>query len=88
FVQDLADAVHVDWSTKEDDDGHRHLILTSPQSEDNNDEEEEGTLALFRVMKNYDKATVVDITADDAKQHYADLYKQKYQGWKTKYYLQ
>ncbi|CRK29095.1 hypothetical protein BN1708_015451, partial [Verticillium longisporum] len=88
FVQDLADAVHVDWSTKEDDDGHRHLILTSPQSEDNNDEEEEGTLALFRVMKNYDKTTVVDITADDAKQHYADLYKQKYQGWKTKYYLQ
>ncbi|KAM0335757.1 hypothetical protein ACHAQA_000807 [Verticillium albo-atrum] len=88
FVQDLADSVHVDWSTKEDGDGHRHLILTSPQQGDTNDEEEEGTLALFRVMKNYDKATVVDVTSDDAKQHYADLYKQKYQGWKTKYYLQ
>lgn len=89
FVQDLADAVHVEWSTKEDDDGHRHLILTAPyRPDDEDDEEEEGTLALYRVMRSYDKATVVDVTAEDAQKQYQEMYEQKYQAWKTKYYLQ
>ncbi|OLN82145.1 5'-3' exoribonuclease 1 [Colletotrichum chlorophyti] len=89
FVQDLADTLHIEWSTKEDDDGHRHLLLSFPKGAENvNDEEEEGTLALYRVMRNYDKATVVDLTAEDAQRHYQELYDQKYQGWKTKYYLQ
>ncbi|KAL2760613.1 hypothetical protein ACRALDRAFT_2024557 [Sodiomyces alcalophilus JCM 7366] len=89
FVQDLADAMHIEWSTKEDDDGHRHLILTAPyRSEDENDEEEEGTLALYRVMRSYDQASVVDMTAEDAQKHYQELYDKKYQAWKTKYYLQ
>lgn len=91
FVQDLADSMHLDWSTKEDEEGHRHLFLASPLKNEEageDDEEEEGTLALYRVMQNYDKATTVDITPDDAKKHYEDLYNQKYLGWKTKYYLQ
>ncbi|KAM5373784.1 hypothetical protein ACJZ2D_006854 [Fusarium nematophilum] len=36
----------------------------------------------------YDKALVVDITPEDAQKHYEKLYQDKYQGWKTKYYLQ
>ncbi|KAL0943801.1 alkaline phosphatase d [Colletotrichum truncatum] len=90
FVQDLADTLHIEWSTKEDDDGHRHLLLSFPAgaAENANDEEEEGTLALYRVMRNYDKALVVDITPEDAQHHYKELYDQKYQAWKTKYYLE
>ncbi|KFA76298.1 hypothetical protein S40288_02951 [Stachybotrys chartarum IBT 40288] len=93
FVQDLADSMHLDWSTKEDDDGHRHLLLSFPprshaDDDDDDDEEEEGNLAAYRVTKTYDKAMVVDVTPEDAQKQYETLYQNKYQGWKTKYYLQ
>jgi 5'-3' exoribonuclease 1 len=93
FVQDIADAMHLDWSTKEDDDGHRHLLLSFPAKsstadDDEDEDDEEGNLAAYRVMKTYDKAMVVDMTAEDAQQHYEKLYQDKYQGWRTKYYLQ
>lgn len=90
FVQDLADSMHLQWSTKEDDEGHRHLIVSFPPKIDDDDEEEEeeGNLAAYRVMKTYDKALVVDMTPEDAEKQYEKLYQDKYQGWKTKYYLQ
>jgi 5'-3' exoribonuclease 1 len=94
FVQDLADSMHLDWSTREDDEGHRHLIVSFPpkantdDNDDEEDEDEEGNLAAYRVMKTYDKATVMDLTAEDAQKNYEKLYQDKYQGWKTKYYLQ
>lgn len=91
FVADVADAMHLDWSTKEDDEGHRHLILSFPpqaNGEAEEDEEEEGNFAAFRVMKKYDNASVVDLTAANAQDQYKKVYEEKYQGWKTKYYLQ
>ncbi|KAH6689568.1 exoribonuclease [Plectosphaerella plurivora] len=91
FVQDLAESMHLEWSTKEDEEGHRHLLIASPLKDgagNEDDEEEEGTLALFRVMQHYDKAKIVDVASEDAKKHYEDLYQQKLLGWKTKYYLQ
>ncbi|KNA97222.1 exonuclease II [Fusarium oxysporum f. sp. lycopersici 4287] len=96
FVQDLADSMHLQWSTKEDDEGHRHLIVSFPpkvkddadDDEEDDDDDEEGNLAAYRVMKTYDKALVIDLTPEDAQKHYEKLYQDKYQGWKTKYYLQ
>ncbi|KAK7409572.1 exonuclease II Exo2 [Neonectria punicea] len=91
FVQDLAESMHLQWSTKEDDEGHRHLLVTFPPKigdDDDDEEEDEGNLAAYRVMKTYDKAMVVDVTSEDAQKHYDKLYQDKYQGWKTKYYLQ
>ncbi|KAI5461343.1 exonuclease [Mariannaea sp. PMI_226] len=94
FVQDLAEAMHLRWSTKEDDEGHRHLVLEFPpkigndDEDDDDDDDEEGNLAAYRVMRTYDKAMVVDVTAEDAQKKYEELYQQKYLGWKTKYYLQ
>ncbi|KAH6892271.1 XRN 5'-3' exonuclease N-terminus-domain-containing protein [Thelonectria olida] len=89
FVQDLAESMHLRWSTKEDDEGQRRLMVEFPPKIDDDDEdEEEGNLAAYRVMKSYDKAMVVDVTAEDAQKQYEQLYQQKYQGWKTKYYLQ
>lgn len=94
FVQDLAEAMHLDWSTVDDDEGNRHLTLSLPkkqgaeEEDDDDDDEEEGNLAAYRVVKTYDKAMVVDVTAEDAQQNYEKLYNDKRQGWKTKYYLQ
>ncbi|KAI6783006.1 alkaline phosphatase d [Emericellopsis cladophorae] len=96
FVQDLADSMHLEWATKEDDDGQRHLIVSFPpkpvaeDADDDNeeDEDEEGNLAAYRVMKRYDNAIVVDVTSQDSQKQYDELYQQKYQGWRTKYYLQ
>ncbi|KJZ80434.1 hypothetical protein HIM_00284 [Hirsutella minnesotensis 3608] len=92
FVQDLADSMHLDWSTQEDDNGDRHLIVRFPPravgEDDDEDEDEEGNLAAWRVMKQYDNARVVDVTPEDAQDLYNKLYQDKYQGWKTKYYLQ
>ncbi|GAO19521.1 hypothetical protein UVI_02040640 [Ustilaginoidea virens] len=93
FVQDIADAMHLDWSTQEDEEANRHLILAFParpggQNDDDDEEEEEGNLAAYRVIKLYDNAMVVDATPEDAQRHYEKLYQDKYAGWKTKYYLQ
>ncbi|KAM0254342.1 hypothetical protein ACHAQJ_006874 [Trichoderma viride] len=92
FVQDLAESMYLKWSTEEDDEGNRRLALAFPpkkeSSDGEDDDDEEGNLAAYRVMKSYDKATVVDVTPEDAQKHYEELYQQKYQGWKTKYYLQ
>jgi len=88
FVQDLADAVNVTWSTKEDNDGNRHLVLSFPPRPDGDDDEEdeEAHLALYRVTRRYDNAEVVDLTAEDAQAAMESLYKQKFQEWKDKYY--
>lgn len=91
FIQDLADSMHLQWSTEEDEEGNRRLKISFPpkkESDDDDEEDEEGNLAAYRVMKSYDKATVVDVTPEDAQKQYDELYQQKYQGWKTKYYLQ
>jgi len=92
FVQDLADTLRLEWLTKEDDDGHRCLLLKFPPRPEGEgaeeEEEEEGNVALFRVQKTYDKALVIDVTPDEAQANYDKLYQTKYQGWKTKYYLQ
>lgn len=92
FVQDLAESMHLEWSTKEDEEGNRRLVIAFPPkketSDGEDDDEEEGNLAAYRVMKSYDKATIADFSPEDAQKQYEELYQQKYQGWKTKYYLQ
>lgn len=92
FVQDLADSMHLDWQTKEDDEGQRHLLVSFPPKINDDDEEdeedEEGNLAAYRVMKTYDNAQVADVSAEDAQKSYDELYQTKYLAWKTKYYLQ
>lgn len=89
FAQEIADAMHLDWSTKEDDSGFRHLIISFPprldSDGDDDDDEEEGNLAAYRVMKSYDKAIVVDANSDEK---YEEQYQKSYKAWKTKYYLE
>ncbi|KAI0840320.1 exoribonuclease 1 [Hypoxylon sp. FL0890] len=89
FVQDTADSLHIEWRTVEDDEGRRNLFLEFPKKQDgdeSDDEEEEGHMALFRVVKRYDNAQVVDISAREAQAAAETLYKEKFLEWKDKYY--
>jgi 5'-3' exoribonuclease 1 len=90
FVKDLADTLRIEWATREDDDGPRNLILSFPakNGDDDDDDDEEANTAVFRVVKQYDKALVVDVTAEHAHEAYDKLYQQKYDGWKLKYYVE
>lgn len=93
FVQEIADAMHLDWSTKEEEDGFRRLVISFPpkpagDDEEDEDDDEEGNLAAYRVIKTYDKAVVVNDSSEASQEQYEKLYQEKYQGWKTKYYLQ
>lgn len=95
FVQDLADTVHIQWATKEDEDGRRHLILSFPpkpeaaeaaeaaEDDEDDEEDEEAQAALLRVIKRYDNAQVVDVTGEDAQKQYEEQYKKKFAEWKT-----
>jgi len=90
FAQDLADDLRLEWKTVEDDEGNRHLRLDFPGKlegdDEDEDDEEESQIALLRVLKRYDNAKVVDITAGEAQQQMEQKYEQKFQDWKNKYY--
>jgi 5'-3' exoribonuclease 1 len=93
FAQKLAETLHLDWSTKEDEDGRRDFLIAQravPEAEFDSDEEDtqvEANAAVNRIKRKYDTAMIVDVTAEDAQKNYEKLYEQKYLAWKTKYYL-
>lgn len=91
FVQEMAEDLHLQWKTIETGDGDRHLQLDFPGKfdggEDNEDvEDEEASIALLRVLKRYDSAKVVDVTAEEVQEQKDKQYEEKFQGWKNKYY--
>ncbi|KAI1498468.1 exoribonuclease 1 [Biscogniauxia marginata] len=93
FVQDSADSLHIEWRTVEDDEGRRNLLLAFPTKpdgagNDGEEEEEEGQLALLRVVKRYDNAQVVDLSAEEAQASMQAKYKEKFLEWKDKYYAE
>ena len=87
FVQDLAEAAYLEWATKPDDDGNRHLVLSYPARDDEEEEDEEGQSALLRIVKRYDNAQVLDLTSADAQAAMEVKYKEKFQEWKDEYYF-
>ena len=67
FVEDLADSLHLQWKTVQNDDGDRHLQLSFPpklaDDEDEDGEEDseasaddESQKAILRVLQKYEKA--------------------------------
>lgn len=90
FAQDLADDLHLDWKTVEDEEGVRHMKLSLPQrAEDTNDDagdDEESQLAILRVVKQYDNATVLDVSKQEAQKAMEKQYEEKFQEWKNTYY--
>ncbi|MCJ1352989.1 MAG: hypothetical protein MMC33_002973 [Icmadophila ericetorum] len=91
FVEELADDLHLQWKTVANGAGERHLRLDFPQkleAEDDDDEseDEEAQLALRRVIKRYENAKVVDVSAEKAREQMDQKYEEKFRGWKDKYY--
>lgn len=90
FAQNLADDLRLEWRTVEDGEGNRNLQLSFPPKIEGDDEdeveEEESKNALLRILKRYDTAKVVDVTAEDAQQEMDRQYEQKFRDWKSKYY--
>ena len=90
FVEDLAEDLGLQWKTVENQDGQRHLRLDFPDKlagdDENDGEEEEAHIALLRVIKRYDNAQVVDVTANQAREKMEMKYEEKFRAWKDKYY--
>jgi 5'-3' exoribonuclease 1 len=93
FIQDLASSVGLDWKTVEDEDGERFIRLQLPErylaqveDDDEDIEDEEVQMAVHRALKRYEKAPVVDVTAERAQDEMEQKYQQKFRAWKDKYY--
>lgn len=99
FVEQLADDLHISWASVLDEHGNRFLRLQLPSKDkaagevdgkndegDGDDEDEEAQIAVLRVLKKYDNATVKETTAEEAQQLAEQKYDQKFQEWKDKYY--
>lgn len=93
FVQDLADDLHIEWRTVENEDGMRHMQLSFPtvqnldtENEEDEDEDEESQLAILRVVKQYDNAQVLDVSKEQAQAEMDRQYELKFLEWKDNYY--
>ncbi|KAL6722155.1 exonuclease II Exo2 [Lecanora helva] len=91
FVQELAEDLHLQWRTVVEDNEDRHMQLEFPSKlegdEDDEDvKDEEASIALNRVLKRYDNAKVVDITAEEIQEQMDKKYEENFQVWKDKYY--
>ena len=89
FVQELAEELHLEWTTVADDMGDRHLRLDFPkklEGDEDNDVDEEASIAVNRVLKRYDNAKVEDVTAEEVQEQTDKKYEEKFQVWKNKYY--
>ncbi|KAF1346022.1 XRN 5'-3' exonuclease N-terminus-domain-containing protein [Delphinella strobiligena] len=90
FVEELAESLHLQWKSVADEQGERHLELSfhpRPEHDDSDDEEdEEAHTALLRVMKRYDKAQIVDVSAEEAQRQMEKKYEEKFNSWKDQHY--
>jgi 5'-3' exoribonuclease 1 len=84
FVTDLAESLGLQWKNIADDEGNRHLRLEA--SDQDVDEDEEAYDSVLRVIKQYDKAQVVDVTGEEAQAEHQKKYDEKFEAWKDHYY--
>lgn len=93
FVQELAESLNLQWKTIQNDQGDRNMQLSFPKrpsggSDDDDDDfdDMEAQSALQRVLKRYDNAKVMDMSAEEAQSAAEAKYEQKFQQWKDEYY--
>ncbi|KAK2814112.1 hypothetical protein FQN50_000516 [Emmonsiellopsis sp. PD_5] len=89
FVEQLADNMHIPWTTVTNEHGDRFLRVQLPATsgdDEDDDGEEEGQIALLRVIKRYDNAKVKETSAEEAQQAAEKKYELKFQEWKNEYY--
>ena len=90
FVDELATSLHLQCHNKPDNDGNRHLQLSfapRPEMDDEeDDEDEEAQNALLRVFKQYDRAKIEDVSAEEAQTKAQQKYEEKFTVWKDSHY--
>lgn len=91
FAEELAEDLHLEFGTIADDNGERHVQLSfdsrlQQDGEEAESEDEEAQHALFRAMKRYDKAQIVETTPEDAREKSEQKYQDKFRQWKDRYY--
>ena len=90
FVEELANSLRLNCQSVLNDDGNRHLQLSFPphpeMNDEDDDEDEEAQNALLRVFKQYDRAKIEDVTAEQAQLKAQEKYDNKFQDWKDTYY--
>lgn len=89
FVEELATSLRIKVDRVADDKGEFHLQLSlyPVALEDVEDsEDEEGRVAVDRILRTYEKAQVMDISAEDAEQELKKRYDEKFYHWKDDYY--
>lgn len=90
FVEELAEDLGLRKLTVANEEGIRHMRLDFPEKlqgdEDEDDEDEESEFALSRVLKRYETAKIIDVTAEAAQELMKIKYEEKFQGWKGAYY--
>ena len=92
FVEELAKSLHLRCQSVVDGDGNRHLQLSFPDRPEmdgeESDEDEESQNALLRVFKQYDRAKIEDVSAEEAQSKARQKYDDKFGGWKNKHYME
>ncbi|KAI1918000.1 exonuclease II Exo2 [Ophidiomyces ophidiicola] len=95
FVEQLADELHIPWTTVVNEQGDRFLRLQLPEKQSSigesdgnsvSENDEEAQIAVLRVFKKYENAEIKETTAEDAQKVAEQKYEQKFQEWKNKYY--
>jgi 5'-3' exoribonuclease 1 len=100
FVEDLAESLNLQWKMTMNEAGDRHLQLQFPDkldgvkvSEDDDEDEEEeesedeeAAAAIQRVILLYEKAKVLDVSAEEAQAEMSAKYDTKFMEWKNQYY--
>lgn len=91
FIQELAEDIHLQWKSVANGEGEKHLQLDFPgklqgDEDDEDVEDEEASIALLRVIKRYDNAKIVDVTAEEVQEQVDKEYEEKFQTWKNEYY--
>jgi len=92
FVEELADSLHLQWKTVENDQGERHIQLSFPpklatgDEDEEESEDEESRNALLRVLQRYKNAKVVDISPEEAQTAMDKKYEDMFLAWKNQHY--
>lgn len=92
FVEQLADELKLPWSSIDNDDGDRFMRLQLPQTQGDDDddeedeEDEEASMAVQRIIRKYEKATVQEMTSEESQKAAQEKYDEEFLAWKNKYY--
>ncbi len=81
-VQKIAEELKLQWRTAPDDSGRRHIQIWFPDAETEDDEDD----VAMPVIRKYDNAKIVDVTAQGAEAQKEIREAKMYDQWKDKYY--